>query len=57
MGCASTVNQKEPDQNKIIRVDVSTLRSINTPKNEINLMRTTEELLNVFKHVCGENNE
>jgi len=44
MGCASAVNRRDDeDQSKrIIRIDLQTIKSTSTPKNEINLMKLTE---------------
>ena len=43
MGCASAVNRKDEDDTKrIIRLDLQSIKSIVTPKNEINLMKLTE---------------
>lgn len=48
MGCASAVNRKDNDLNdgdptkRIIRLDLQTIKSTVTPKNEINLMKLTE---------------
>lgn len=42
MGCASAVNRKDDDDKRIIRIDLSTIKTTSTPKNEINLMKLTE---------------
>jgi hypothetical protein len=42
MGCASAVNRKDDDERRIIRLDLQTIKSLSTPKNEINLMKLTE---------------
>jgi len=54
MGCASTVNRKEDEERRIIRLDLQTFKSTATPKNEINLMKLTEQLLKVLEGICGE---
>ena len=55
MGCASAVNRKDEDDSKrIIRLDLQTIKSTVTPKNEINLMKLTEQLLKVLEALCGE---
>jgi hypothetical protein len=58
MGCASAINKKETDEDelrRIIRIDYNSVKSIPTPKNEINLMKLTEELLKVLQALCGDN--
>ncbi len=45
MGCASAVNRKDDDEHRVIRLDMSHIKSTSTPKNEINLMKLTEQLL------------
>lgn len=44
MGCASAVNRKDEDldSKRIIRLDLQTIKTTSTPKNEINLMKLTE---------------
>ena len=54
MGCASAVNRDDNDENRIIRIDLTTIKSTSTPKNEINLMKLTEQLLKVLEVVCGD---
>jgi ribosomal protein L28 len=55
MGCASAVNRKDDDDTKrIIRIDLQTIKSTVTPKNEINLMKLTEQLLKVLEALCGD---
>ncbi len=50
MGCASAVNRKDDDDSKrVIRLDLHSIKSTSTPKNEINLMRLTEQLLKVLE--------
>jgi uncharacterized protein Yka (UPF0111/DUF47 family) len=58
MGCASAINKKEDDIDelrRIIRIDYNSVKSTPTPKNEINLMKLTEELLKVLQALCGDN--
>ena len=55
MGCASAVNRRDEDDSKrIIRIDLGTIKSTATPKNEINLMKMTEQLLKVLEALCDE---
>src|SRR5688572_26180069 len=54
MGCASAVNRKEDEERRVIRLDIQTIKSTSTPKNEINLMKLTEQLLKVLEALCGE---
>jgi len=57
MGCTSALNRQDEDENRIIRLDIGTIKSTSTPKNEINLMKLTEQLLQVLKQACGEDLE
>ena len=58
MGCASAVNRRDDDDSKrIIRIDLQTIKSTSTPKNEINLMKLTEQLLKVLEALCDEDRE
>lgn len=61
MGCASAVNRKEEEggdpTKRIIRLDLQTIKSTVTPKNEINLMKLTEQLLKVLEAMCKDDNE
>ena len=59
MGCASAVNRKDDidDSKRIIRLDLQNIKTISTPKNEINLMKLTEQLLKVLEALCGEDKE
>lgn len=55
MGCASAVNRRDDDDSKrIIRLDLQSIKSTVTPKNEINLMKLTEQLLKVLEVLCGD---
>ena len=56
MGCASAVNRKDDDldSKRIIRLDLQTIKTTSTPKNEINLMKLTEQLLKVLEALCGD---
>ncbi len=54
MGCTSALNRREDDENMVIRLDIGTIKSTSTPKNEINLMKLTEQLLSVLKEACVE---
>jgi len=54
MGCASAVNRKEEEDKRIIRLDIGTIKSTSTPKNEINLMKLTEQLLQVLRDASGD---
>ena len=58
MGCASAVNRKDDqtsdDTKRIIRLDLQTIKSTVTPKNEINLMKLTEQLLKVLETLCAD---
>lgn len=54
MGCASAVNRKDDDERRVIRLDLNTIKSTSTPKNEINLMKLTEQLLKVLETICGD---
>lgn len=57
MGCASAVNRSEDDERRIIRLDLNSVKSTSTPKNEINLMKLTEQLLKVLEVICADNKE
>ena len=57
MGCASAVNRNDDDSNRVIRIDLTTIKSTSTPKNEINLMKLTEQLLKALEAVCGDDKE
>lgn len=57
MGCASAVNRHEDDDpsgQRIIRIDLGSIKSTATPKNEISLMKMTEQLLKVLEALCEE---
>ena len=55
MGCASAINKPaDDDGRRIIRLDLQSIKSTSTPKNEINLMKLTEQLLKVLEIACGD---
>ena len=58
MGCTNSINKLpggEPDPSKIIRLDLQMIKTAATPKNEINLMKLTEELLKAISILCMDN--
>jgi hypothetical protein len=53
MGCTQAVQHSDDEDSKIVRLDIHTIRTNSTPKNEISLMKLTEQLLKVFEVICG----
>jgi hypothetical protein len=41
--------EESQDSSRLIRLDLQMIKSAATPKNEINLMKMTEELLNALE--------
>lgn len=66
MGCTTSINKlpggsggasetaPDGDPNRIIRFDMQMIKTVATPKNEINLMKLTEELLKALENLCIE---
>ena len=64
MGCTSSTTNKEgvadptnPEANnseRLIRLDLQMIKSVSTPKNEINLMKLTEELLRALEILLSD---
>ena len=64
MGCTSSTTNKEsvedptkPEANngeRLIRLDLQMIKSVSTPKNEINLMKLTEELLRALEIILSD---
>jgi len=67
MGCTSSTTNKESVEGRsdptnpeaangerLIRLDLQMIKSVATPKNEINLMKLTEELLRALEIILSD---
>ncbi len=63
MGCTTSSTTNKPDEGslheqsdtgKIIRLDLQIIKAATTPKNEINLMKITEELLRAIEILTAD---
>ena len=67
MGCTSSTTSKESVEGRadptnpeaangerLIRLDLQMIKSVATPKNEINLMKLTEELLRALEIILSD---